>query len=126
MSDTAIRWRGVALTPEHEEARRLAAQIANYSLNDRANIIAELLEIEQAHDRCSRECPGCGEPLASERCDRCGGSGDQPGANGTVQVCDECGGYGYLHPGCDGQSYEDLVKERNRLYEEVHDIDGGL
>lgn len=109
----AIQWRRAAITPEHEEVRRVATGIANCGLNDRANIIAELLEIERDHKHCSRECPGCGEPLATEPCDRCGGSGELPGPNGTVQECDECAGVGFLHPGCVGRSYAGLVEERD-------------
>jgi hypothetical protein len=87
--------------------------------------VEEAFAAAQDHDECPGECPGCGERLADKSCEWCQGAGGHV-AQGAYSECSNCGGVTRIHEGCAGQSYADLVKERDEARAEVDSLQARL
>lgn len=66
------------------------------------------------HVKCPVVCEGgCGETLASTVCPRCRGAGSTSVEG--YEECGDCGGDRFIHEGCVGKTYTELVAEVEQL-----------
>lgn len=101
---------------EQLHAERIAFTVAlgygdDAKLDDLVEPLTAALELATLHDaECPRDCGECGHRLAATRCEHCNGSGCGPGtASGAYEECEWCAGVGWIHDGCTGETYEEVV-----------------